>query len=107
MIENKVKTKIVIIKAYEFLPCNKVKFLSGVKQKILQIVDEGLLKLRLAQSGIIFQIQKFEHIRVFDKLLGSKPRHILIRFRNNAVLFPTCKEPFIIMRIDLSFELPA
>ena len=67
--ENQVDEKFVILKHNPFLPRNKAETIAHFHDKVLKMVDNGLLKIAFVILGLLLKSQELQPHRVLDNLL--------------------------------------
>jgi hypothetical protein len=84
---------------------NPASFNLGVKQEMLQLIDDGLFDLGFPESRIILEIQKLKYIRIADKMARLQLRHFFIGLLFDGLLIPACQEPLVIENRYLPVQL--
>ena len=105
IIQHEINIKMVAVNRDALLSGNKTKAFAHFEQKILNVIEQSRFNIRFAQIGNIFQIQKLQNKRVFDKILrvvfifarSARFQHLPFIFRRAGAF----KEK----RIDLPFKL--
>ncbi|MCL2091514.1 MAG: hypothetical protein FWH11_09930 [Micrococcales bacterium] len=89
------------------LPGDEREPLAEFEQKVVQLVDERLLQLALADVRTVRHAQELEHARVLEDVVSRCARLQLgdLGAHRLATVLPGGKEPFIVERADLPVEL--
>ena len=70
VVENQIDKKMIFIEGKAFLPGFEQKAFTQFQQKILQLIDNGGLKVALGILHFFLQTEKFQDIGVFKQIFG-------------------------------------
>ena len=106
VVENQVGVKMVSIQRQPPLPPHKGKTTAQLQQKGLQLVDQRFFNARLHQTVRFWQVQKLQHVGVFDHIVRTVQRLPFVGQRQHALLVAALGKALKQKGMHLPLQLP-
>ena len=70
VIKHQIHVEVFVLESHSLLSGDEGEALAKFQEEGLEIVDDGLFNGGFSQRRVVFQVEKLEHVRVADELLG-------------------------------------
>lgn len=105
IIKHEVDIKMAAFDVEMFLTGDERKTSAKLKQNLLQMINESLLKIGFIKMLVLWQIEKFHQIGIFDDLFILWSWDSRLDLCSDVLLVLAGDHPLIIHGVDLSLQL--
>ena len=105
IVKHQINKETLPVQSKPFLAGDEGKAAAQFQEKLLEVINKGLLQITLVDMGIRLNLKEFHDIGILDDLLVLRLGFSALNLRSDGRLVLAGQDPLVIHGVDLALQL--